>query len=516
MARRRIKMNKIRKVIELNSKTSLSIRDIERATQLPSSTVNDYLKRFKKSEISLEQLSELSESEIYQKLFPGQQKKRGKIKPDFAKINRELRKKHITRQLLWEEYKEQYPEGMGYTQFCYHLSQWQKKLNISMRQIHKAGEKLFIDYSGLKGEITDRRTGKKRTVDIFVATLGASGYTYAEASENQKLESFIDSNINAFEFFEGISEMLVPDNLKSGVTKAHRYDPQINAGYQDMADYYDTVVIPARPYSPKDKSKVELAVKLVQRWILAKIRNEIFFSIAELNKRIRELLDYYNEKKIKKLGKSRKELFLELDKPALSALPKERYEFKNIRRRRVNVDYHIQVEGSYYSVPYQLTGKEVLVKYNRRIVEILYNNKIIAVHARLSETNQTGQASTNKEHRPASHRRYAEVSPSSLIEQAQAIGPQTGRLIRKIINEDKHPEKGYRSAYGILKAARKHKNDKEVELTAAKMLALNIKRVFHFESILKRKTWQTAEDENTILPEISSVSENIRGNEYYH
>jgi transposase len=382
-----------------------------------------------------------------------------------------------------------------------------------MRQIHKAGEKLYMDYSGLKGEITDRMSGQKTSVDIFVATLGASGYTYAEASLNQRLESFIDSHVNAFEFFEGLPQILVPDNLKSAVTKAHRYDPQINGSYQDMAEHYNTVIIPARPYSPKDKSKVELAVKLVQRWILAKIRNEIFFTVEDLNKRIRDLLDYYNGKKIKKLDKSRKELFLELDKPALAALPAVRYEFKNVRWRRVNLDYHIEVEGSYYSVPYQLTGKEVLAKYNQRVVEISYNNKTISLHPRLCGDNQT---STNKEHMPDSHRRYAEVSPSSLIEQAKAIGPQTGRLIHKIISEDKHPEKGYRSAYGILRAARKYNNDKEVELASAKMLALDIKRVFHFESILKRKTWQSAEDETILIPEINPGSENIRGNGYYH
>lgn len=505
-------MNKIAKVLELHSNTSLSVRAIERATRLPGSTVNDYVKRFRESGLSFAQLSDLNESEIYQKLFPGQQKQRGKIKPDFAKINRELRKKHITRQLLWEEYKEQNPEGFGYTQFCYHLGEWQKKLNVSMRQIHKAGEKLFVDYSGLKSEITDRKSGRKTSVDIFVATLGASSYTYAEASANQKLESFIDSHVNTFEFFEGVTDILVPDNLKSAVTKAHRYDPQINASYQDLADHYNTVVIPARPYRPQDKSKVELAVKLVQRWILAKIRNEIFFSVEELNKRIRGLLDYYNGKIIKKLGKSRKELFLELDKPALKALPQHRYEFKNVRWRLVNVDYHIEVEGSYYSVPYQLTGKEVLARYNRRVVDISYNNKSIAVHPCLTEANQ---ASTNKEHMPQAHRRYAETSPSALIFQAQAIGPETGRLIHKIISEDKHPEKGYRSAYGILRAARKHKNDRETELASAKMLALDIKRVFHFESILKRKTWQTTEDENILLPQISAKSENIRGNGYY-
>ena len=513
MARRRIRMNKIKKVLELHSNTSLSVRAIERATRLPGSTVNDYIRRFRESEISFAQLSDLNESEIYQKLFPARQKERGKIKPDFAKINSELRKKHITRQLLWEEYKEQYPEGFGYTQFCYHLSRWQKKLNVSMRQIHKAGEKMFIDYSGLQGEITDRITGEKRKVEIFVAALGSSGYTYAEASENQKLESFLDSHVNAFEFYEGVTDILVPDNLKSAVTKAHRYDPQINSSYQDLADHYNTVVIPARPYRPQDKSKVELAVKLVQRWILAKIRNEIFFSVEELNTRIRGLLDYYNGKIIKALGKSRKELFYELDKPALKALPQHRYEFKNVRWRRVNVDYHIEIEGSHYSVPHQLAGKEVLARYNRNMVDISFMGKSIALHVRINEVNQ---ASTNTEHMPQAHRRYAGTLPSELISQAEAIGPETGRLIHKIITEDKHPEKGYRSAYGILRAARKHKNDRETELAAARMLALDIKRVFHFESILKRKTWQTAEDENILLPQVSSASENIRGNGYYH
>ena len=506
-------MNKIRKAIELYSKTSLSNRAIQRAIGLPSSTVNDYLKRFKESGLTFEQLSYLSDSEIYQRLFPTVQKQRGKIKPDFAKMNCELKKKHLTRQLLWEEYKQAHPEGMGYSQFCYHFKQWQKKLHISMRQNHKAGEKLFIDYSGLKVEITDRNSGEKRKVDIFVATLGASGYTYAEATENQKLESFIESHVKTFEFLEGVPEVLVPDNLKSAVTKAHRYDPQINASYQDMATYYQTVVIPARPYSPKDKSHVELAVKLVQRWILARLRNEIFFSVEEINQRIWKLLDDYNNKKIRKLGKSRKELFLEIDKPALKALPSDRYEFKHISWRRVNADYHVEIEGSYYSVPYQLTGKEVLAKYNQRTVEIFYNHKLIAVHARLSALHQ---ASSNKDHMPEAHRRYAEASPSVLIAQAKAIGPNTGRLIHKIITEAKYPERGYRRAYGILKAAKKHKNNKEVELTSIKMLALNINRVFHFETILKRKTWQNDEEEKALLPPIDGSSENIRGNGYYH
>ncbi len=506
-------MERIKKVLELKNKCSLSIREIERATRLPRSTVNDYIKRFKESGIVYSDLSELNDSEIYQKLFPSPKQSVIKIKPDFAKINKELKKKHITRQLLWGEYKEQYPQGIGYTQFCYHLNEWQKKLNVSMRQIHKAGEKLFIDYSGLKGEITNCKTGEKSLVDIFVATLGASSYTYAEASMNQKLESFIMSNIRAFEYFGGVTQILVPDNLKAAVTKAHRYHPQINTSYEDMAEHYNTIVIPARPYSPKDKSKVELAVKLVQRWILAKIRNEIFYSIEELNIRIRELLKYYNNRKIKHIDKSRKELYQELDKPSLKALPITRYEFKNVCWRRVNIDYHIEIANSYYSVPYQLATKEVLAKYNSSIVSIYYNNKNIATHLRLTQTNQL---STNKAHMPSSHRRYAETSPSALIERAKSIGNKTACLIHKILSDSNHPEKGYRSAYGILRAAQKHKNNEEVELACAKMLSLDIKRIFHFESILKRKSWQITVEDDLPIPSIVNKSANIRGNEYYN
>ena len=486
-------MRKIKKVIELYNNSSLSIRELERATQLARSTVNDYISRYKASNKSYAELKELSDLEIYQLLFPNFKQKTGKIRPDYYYVNNELKKKHVTRQILWEEYKERHPEGLGYTQFCYHLKEWQKKLTVSMRQIHKAGEKLFIDYSGLKGEITDRKSGKKRLVDIFVATLGASSYTFAEASENQKLSSFINSHIEAFEYFGGIPEILVPDNLKSAVTKATRYNPQINASYEDMAEHYNTIVIPARPYHPKDKSKVELAVKLVQRWILAKIRNEIFYSLEELNIRIRSLLEYYNDKKIKRLNKSRKELFLSIDKPALKALPKVRYEFKNIRLRRVNIDYHIEIEGSYYSVPYQLTGKEVLAKYNSHIVTVYYNNRNVAIHPRFMETNQV---STDKTHMPQSHKRYADIMPSLLIEKAKAIGEKTGKLVDKIINESEHPEKGYRTAYGILRVAQKYKNDSEVEYASAKMLVLGTKSNTHFESILKRKMWQIKEEEN--------------------
>jgi transposase len=513
MAKRRIKMRHIKKVIKLSQTTCLSIRDIEKITRLPRSTVNDYLNRFKQSGLNYEDLKQLSDSQIYSKLFKEPVKRWGKIKPDFCTIHNELRKTHVTRQLLWEEYKQQHPDGFGYTQFCYHLAEWTKKLSLSMRQIHRAGEKLFIDYSGLKGQITDPATGVIEAVDIFVCTLGASSFTYAEASADQKLASFITSHINAFEYFEGTAKVLVPDNLKSAVRKADRYDPLINESYQDMAEYYNTVVIPARPYKAQDKSKVELAVKLVQRWILAKIRNEVFYSIEALNKRIRECLEYYNHKKIRTLGKSRYELFMELDKPALQALPEKRYEFKEFKYIGVEMDYHINVAEAFYSVPYQLKGKEVQTRFNQRIVEVYYNNRRIAVHPRLTKK---GQVSTLKEHMPKAHRDYADQSPKALMNQALSIGPKTAGLIKKIFEENTHPEKSYRQAFAILRAAKKHNNDKESELASAKMLSLNIQRVFHFESILKRKVWALSDDEDILFPPLKTAAENVRGSDYYH
>lgn len=505
-------MRHIKKVIDLSSTTLLSVRDIEKVTGLPRSTVNDYLRRFKDSGLSSEHLAELSESQIYRKLFQEPVRYRGKAKPDFCYIHNELKRPHVTRQLLWEEYKEQHPDGFGYTQFCYHLAEWAKKLSLSMRQIHRAGEKLFIDYSGLKGKITDPLSGAVEEVDIFVSTHGASSYTYAEASANQQLASFITSHINAFEYYEGVPQILVPDNLKSAVTKADRYDALINESYQDMAEHYNTVVIPARPYKPQDKSKVELAVKLVQRWILAKIRNEVFYSIEALNKRIRECLEYYNHKTIRTLGKSRYELFLELDKPALQALPEVRYEFKEFKYVRVEMDYHITLADAFYSVPYQLKGKEVQTRFNQTTVDVYFNNRLVAVHPRLTKK---GQVSTLKEHLPEAHRQYAFQSPSALIDQALDIGPETARLIKTILEEDKHPEKSYRRAFGLLRAARKHNNHKESELASAKMLSLNIKRVFHFESILKRKVWDLP-DNDILFPPLTAADENVRGSDYYN
>jgi transposase len=318
----RMKMNDIKKILDLYLKACLGPRMIARALNKPKSTISDYINRFNRSDLKREDLDAMSAKEIYRSLFPAEnprpKKRCDRIAPDLNRMHLELKKKYVTRQLLWQEYREMYPDThYGYTRFCNLYRDYQKRLNISMRINHKAGEKMFMDFSGLKWHIIDRESGEEKEVEIFVASLGASGYTFAEAAPDQTRASLISCAVHAFEFFGGVSEIIVLDNLKSAVTKADRYDPDINSSFQDMADHYDCVVIPARPYRAKDKAKVELSVKLVQRWILARLRHRQFFSLAELNQCIYNLLDDFNSRMIRRYGKSRHALYLELDKPAL-------------------------------------------------------------------------------------------------------------------------------------------------------------------------------------------------------
>ena len=302
----------IKTILKLHLESKLSFRQISNALSIPKSTVTDYVRRLQSAGITLRELDAVSDVEVYRQLFPetySESPCRKRVLPDFTWIHTELKGKSVTRQLLWEEYREEHPGGLAYSQFCNLYGEWQKKLDISMRQVHKAGERMFVDYSGLKGEVIDPETGEIRKVEIFVAALGASGYTYAEASSSQKKHSFILSHARAFNYFGGVPEIVVPDNLKSAVTRSDRYEPVINETYREMAEHYGTVIIPTRPYKPKDKAKVELSVKLVQQRILARIRQRQFFSIEDLNEAIWELLDELNDRPIKKLNKSRRELY---------------------------------------------------------------------------------------------------------------------------------------------------------------------------------------------------------------
>lgn len=501
----------IRRIITLREKSGLSIRQIARALNTPSSTVEDYIRRYKNSGLTVLDLSTKTSTEIYTKLFCEKVRKPSYRKPlpDFQVIHSELKQKHVTRQLLWEEYRELHPDGYSYTQFCDLYRDWSKSIIISMHQEHKAGEKMFIDYSGLTMDIINRSTGEISKAQIYVACLGASEYTFAEGVTSQDQQDFIQGTVDALHFFGGSPDIAVPDNLKSAVTKADRYEPKINAAFQDMAEHYQMAVIPARVRSPKDKSKVELSVKLVQRWILAKLRHREFFSIFQLNRAISELLGQLNGKTIRKLGQCRRELYEKLDKPALHPLPKQPYVYRESKVCRVNVDYHIELNKSYYSVPYQLIREQVMVYHSRKTVEIYHDNHRVAVHPR---TYKIGKYMTISEHMPSSHRAHADWTPSRIISWGNSFGDHTGRLMEKIMEAKPHPENGFRTCLGILNHARKVETQ-VVEAASRKMLELRSYRLAHFREIIKNRTYQTDLPLSVDPPE--GDHENIRGEEYY-
>ena len=507
----RLKMKHIRKTIELHELTGLSVREIQNALKLSKSTVGDYLKAWAASDLTLEALRGLNDDQVYTALFGEKPKGSTRPLPDFSRMNTELKKKHVTRSLLWEEYREKHPDGLGYSQFCEHYLRWSKKVSVSMRQTHKAGEKLFVDYSGLTMEIIDPKTGEISKAEVFVAALGASGYSYAEASMSQQKHDFIASHVKAFQFYGGCTTVLVPDNLKSAVTRANWYDPDINESYQDMADHYGTVVLPARPYKPKDKSKAELSVKLVQRWILAKLRHIKFFSLHELNEAIWELLVDLNNRKMRHLNKSRRELFEELDQPALKALPNRTYLYRDFKDCKVNIDYHIQLESDYYSVPYQLVGEVVSARYTSTTVEIYHKNKRVAVHPRGPGK---GVAATQTEHMASAHRAVMEWTPSKIIGWGKSHGPATGELLAKIMAEKPHPEMGFRTCLGILSRAKGEDNSR-VEAVSKRMLELKLYRVKHFKNILSNKSYKQALTEPLEMTPPDSYHENVRGGECY-
>jgi transposase len=443
----RMKLRDFKKIIHLHQNTHLSLREIASVLKTPKSTVADYLSRFKKSGKTLSDLESLSDDEIYAFHFPEESKRPKqqlrKMLPNFEQMDLELKKKYVARELLWEEYKQRFPGAhYEYTHFCNLYRAWKKRVSISKRVSHKAGEKMFIDYSGLRWYIVDRDTGEAQDVDIFVSVLGASGMTYSEASMDQTTPSVIASLIRAFEYYGGLPELVVPDHMKTIVTKADNYEPVIKGTFLDMGDHYGVIFLPTRPYRAKDKAKVELTVKLVQRWILARLRHTTFFTLAELNQAIAELLVIFNNKVVKRYDKSRYQLLLELDKPALKPLPMQRYSYREFKQCRVNIDYHVELEGCFYSVPYQLGGETVSAIYTVDSIELFHNNKRVALHVRLYKK---GSYSTHKKDMASSHRHYGTWSPSHRINWGANFGDYTKRLIEHILAVRPHPEKDFRT-----------------------------------------------------------------------
>jgi transposase len=513
MAGRRLSMRKIKEVLRLKWGNGCSNKKIATSCNIARSTVREYLRRAQEAGLSWPLASELDDAAIENLLFPVTQNPvpANRKMPDMEYLYREMKKKSVTLQLLWYESKQDNPDTYQYSQFCNLYRQWVKKLDVTLRQEHRAGEKLFIDYAGQTVPIVDRKTGEITEAQIFVAALGASNYTFAEATMSQDLPSWIKSHVHAFEFFGGCTDILVPDNLKSGVTNPCRYEPDINPTYQDLAEHYDMTVIPARTRKPRDKAKVESAVLVSERWILAALRNHTFFSLAELNNLITQKLVKLNNSKFQKLDSTRRKLFETIDKPALKPLPSRPYEYAEWKRARVNIDYHIEIYRHYYSVPYQLAREQVDVRITAATVEVLFKNRRVASHRR---SYIPWRSTTLKEHMPKSHQKHLEWTPSRIINWAGKNGPYTQKIVSHIMDSRPHPEQGFRSCLGIMSLA-KHYSPERLEDACYRALMIKGCSYKSVKSILKNGLDQQPllfdETENT-----SPVThDNIRGKQYY-
>lgn len=514
MAKQRLSMRKIKEVLRLKFDCALSRHQIAQSCQISRSTVGDYLDRFAKAGLSWPLSETLSDEELEKKLFPpGASEPSGKPLPDFEYIYHELKahqKFNLTLDLLWREYKEQHSEGYQYTQFSVLYRRWRQKLDYSMRQDHKGGEKLFVDYGeGLN--LVEAKSGEPIPTQLFVAVWGASNYTFAEATQTQQLPDWIGSHVRAFEYFGCLPKIVVPDCLKSAVSRACRYEPDLNPTYAEMASHYGICVLPARPAHPKDKAKVESGVLIAKRWILAALRHRTFYSLAELNGAIGELLERLNSRALRKLKKSRRELFERFDRPNAPSLPDKPYEYAEWKRASVNIDYHIEVNQHYYSVPYQLLREKLDVRLTAHSVEVFQKGHRVACHVRSFLLHRH---STLKEHMPPEHQNYLEWTPSRIVAWAQKTGPATALLVQRIIDSRTHPEQAYRSCLGILRLE-KHYSAKRLENAAKRALKFSALSFKALRNILENgldRLEEKSDDSTPALPD----HPNIRGSTYYH
>ena len=483
MATERLPMRHIREILRLKWGLKRSHRETARSLGISPGAVASVLTRATTLGLTWEALAALSDDALEQRLY-GPKLSGGVSRPlpDPTWLHTELRRAGVTLELLHLEYLQQHPDGYRYSAFCRHYREWLGHQRVSMRQVHKAGEKLFVDYSGKKPALVDAATGVVRPVELFVAVLGASNYTYAEATETQRSADFIQSHGRALEYLAGVPAAIVPDQLKPGVRDACRYEPILQRTYEEWAAHYGTVILPARPAKPRDKAKVEVAVQVAQRWILARLRHETFFSLAALNVRIRGLLADLNARPMKGYdGQSRRDLFLRFDQPALRPLPAERFVYTEWRQARVNIDYHIEVERHCYSVPHRLIHQTLDVRLSATTVEVFQRGTRLWVHRR---HHHVGGFTTIAEHMPHAHRAHLEWSPSRLIRWGATVGPQTATLVEQILASRPHPEQGYRSCLGLLRLTKQYGADR-VEAASGRAVAVGARSYRHVEAMLK-------------------------------
>lgn len=504
-------MRKIRDVLRLKA-GGLSKRKIAASLGISPTAAVECIRRARRAGLSWPLPATLDDETLESRLYPpsATRAKDNRPQPDWPAIHRELKRPGVTLQLVWEEHRAQHPTGYGYSRFCDLHRAWGKRLSPTMRQTHVAGERMFVDYAGTTMEVIDASIGEVKTAQLFVAVLGASSLTFAEATWTQTLPDWIGSHTRAFCFYGGAPAMVVSDNLKSGITKACFYEPGVNRAYAEMAVHYDTAIVPARPRKPRDKAKVEVAVQVATRWIIAKLRNIRFFSLVELNAAIRDCVTALNDRVSRHLGASRRTLFEALDQPALKPLPTAPYVYAEWKQCKAGLDYHVEVAKHYYSVPHALLREELWARITARTVELFHRGNRVAVHVRSSSNRKH---TTVREHMPSSHRRYADWTPERIQGRANEIGPKTSALIEIILREKTHPEQGFRATIGILRHANSFGNER-LEAACGRALEIGARSYTSVTSILKTNLDRRRPASATDGPAI--VHANIRGPRYFH
>lgn len=514
MPAKRLSMRHVKDILRLKWSLGLSERQVAKSLGMSRPTVGDYLRRAKAAGLSWPLPVSLDEVALERLLFPPRPPARSavpQLTPDWAVVHQELKRKGVTLLLLWQEYKGTHPDGFQYSWFCQAYRQWAKKLDPVMRQQHRAGEKLFVDYAGQSIALVNRHTGELHDAALFIAVLGASNYTYAEATRSQSLPDWIGSHVRTFEALGGVPEIVVPDNLKAAVNQAHRYEPELNRTYAEMARYYGVAIIPARAARPRDKAKVEVGVQIVERWIVARLRHQTFFELGTLNVAIRHLLRDLNRRPFKKLPGSREQLFDTVDRPALKSLPHQPYEYAEWKQVRVNIDYHVEVHGHYYSVPYTLIKQQLDVRLTERVVEVFHKDKRVASHQR---SPHKGRHTTVTSHMPKAHQHYAQWTPQRLIRWASQSGPATAQMVESILAARAHPQQGFRSCLGIMRLGKSY-GEARLEAACRRALKIGASSYKSIASILKNDL------DRRPLPhpgeaKMTTRHANIRGPEYYH
>ncbi len=504
-------MRQIKEILRLRFEHKLSIREIAGSCSVPASTVGDYLKRAEAAGLGWPLPEDWTDDQIFERLLdvPETAPGIGQATPDWAHVHQELRRKSVTLRLLWQEYRQTHPEGYGYSRFCELYERWAGCLDPVLRQVHLPGEKAFVDWAGQTVPICNAADGTVAPAFIFVAVLGASNKTYAEAFLNQKLPAWLTAHCHAYEFFQGVPKVTVPDNPKTAVIKTCRYEPLLHASYQEMARHYGTVIIPARPRRPKDKAKVEGGVLIAERQILAALRDRQFFQVGALNIALRAGVLALNAQPFQKLEGSRDSWFEAHERAVLLPLPAQPYELAVWEKARVNIDYHVVADKHYYSTPHALIHSELDVRLTQTTIEIFHQSKRVAAHAR---SFQPGLFTTVEEHRPKSHQRYLQWTPSRLVHWGEKVGPACGKLVEQILQSRPHPEMGFRSVLGIMRLG---KGAGEARLEAACHRALHFGACSYrsIQSILEHQLDQQPLEQEP--PLLSPIHQNVRGKDYY-